>query len=153
MTDIPSKHELHIVEDREADYVALSRAIKLVMREKKLQCDLLRHETSEDAYDALLQGARPDLMFIDLRLTGESGLSFLARVKTDARIVPCPKVILTSSAQEDDVERCFREGAAGYLVKPMRHGELVASVRICLDYWFDASKRPKTKDTRPASSC
>ncbi|MDQ3881469.1 MAG: response regulator [Chloroflexota bacterium] len=63
--------------------------------------------------------ARPVLVLLDLHMRDWNGLSFLERLRraVDARTVPV--VVLSGSAQADDIDRAFELGANSYLVKPV----------------------------------
>lgn len=135
-------HQIHIIEDSQADYLALSRALTQAANELETTLAFFHHRSSEQAFEALLAGDKPDLIFIDINLGGDSGLAFLRRVRSEVRITPCPKIILTTSTCEADVKDSFNEGAAGYLVKPLNYSELRESVKVCLQYWFMTSRRP-----------
>lgn len=137
-----SQYQIHVIEDSQADYLALRRALSWAAESLDASLQLTHHLSSDDAYASLLEGSRPDLIFVDINLRGESGLAFLRRVKADRRIVPIPKVILTTSTCESDVKESFRDGAAGYLVKPLSYQDLRVAVHTCLEYWFVTSRRP-----------
>ncbi len=135
-------HQIHIIEDSQADYLALRRALTQAAIQLELSLVFTHHGSSEQAFEVLLSGQKADLIFVDISLGGNSGLAFLRRVRGEARIVPCPKIILTTSASKADVKDSFDEGAAGYLVKPLNYGDLREAVKVCLQYWFMASRRP-----------
>lgn len=139
---VSSQYHIHVIEDSQADYTALRRALSWAAQMLDIELELTHHLTARDAYDALIEGSKPDLIFVDINLNGESGLGFLRRVKTDGRIIPAPKVILTTSTCEADVKESYREGAAGYLVKPLSYEDLRVAVQTCLRYWFVTSRRP-----------
>lgn len=146
-------YQIHVVEDSQADFLALRRAISVVASELDTTVAFQHHADTSAAYETLLDGRRVDLMFIDINLPGENGIGFLRRVKADARIVPFPKIILTTSTSEDDVKNSFQEGAAGYLVKPLEYGALLESVRKCLTYWFRTSRLPSVKERDDFPRC
>lgn len=139
-------YQIHIIEDSEPDFVALRRAVSWALGQMEATADFVHHTSAEDAYQALLGGVKPDLTFIDINLRGETGLSFLARVRNEPRIVPFPKVILTTSMSPSDISTAFKDGAAGYLIKPVAHQELREVVQKSLDYWFRASQRPRPEE-------
>lgn len=141
-----SPYQIHVIEDSQADYLAFHRAANWAIARLGGVAEFTHYETTEAAFQALLKGARPDLLFIDINLSGENGLTFLRRVKAETRITPFPKIILTTSTCEADVKESFNEGAAGYMVKPLKHEKLKDSVRACLEYWFVTSRRPSSHD-------
>ena len=62
---------------------------------------------------------RPKLVLLDLKLPKVSGLEVLKQIKSDEQTQSIPVVVLTSSAQEQDVVESYRLGANGYMVKPV----------------------------------
>jgi DNA-binding NarL/FixJ family response regulator len=75
----------------------------------------------------IVAAARPDVVLMDLRLPGMSGVeATAATVALDASI----RVLMLSSSGEDaDVLAAAKAGARGYLVKSASRGELLDAVR------------------------
>ena len=103
-----------------------------------LQSLLERHglEVVDSAGDGLAGIAaaarkRPDVVLLDLRLPGMSGLEALRRLRA-AKDCP-PVVMLTTSDRERDLLEALRAGAAGYLLKDMEPDALVAALRSIVD--------------------
>lgn len=70
---------------------------------------------------------RPNVVLLDLRLPGMSGLETLLWLKGHA---PTAKVIvLTSSDSADEAAAVLRAGASGYLTKQVDAGEIMAAIR------------------------
>lgn len=99
-----------------------------------LQSLLERHglEVADSAGDgpagiAAVARERPDVVLLDLRLPGMSGLEALRRLRA-AKDCP-PVVMLTTSDRERDLLEALRAGAAGYLLKDMEPDALVAALR------------------------
>jgi CheY-like chemotaxis protein len=53
------------------------------------------------------------------------GFSLARSIKRDRRLQRTPIIMLTSADRPDDVTRCRRLGIAGYLVKPVKHSDLL----------------------------
>ncbi|MDI7276665.1 MAG: response regulator [Anaerolineae bacterium] len=83
---------------------------------------------ARDGEEALqeIDRARPDLILLDLRLPGMSGVTFLRRLRE--RPGPYVPVILTTAAPEE-TELAKETGAEGVLVKPFGLAEFMAEVR------------------------
>lgn len=75
---------------------------------------------------ALAEGLRPDVLLLDLRMPGLSGIEVCAEVR--ARLPGVQVLILTVSEHEPDLRAALRVGAAGYLLKDMPPAELVEAV-------------------------
>lgn len=67
----------------------------------------------------LAQKDHPDLILLDLRLQPDKmdGFELLEKLKADAALKKIPVIVLTNLGQKEDVERCMKLGAAGYLIK------------------------------------
>jgi DNA-binding NarL/FixJ family response regulator len=82
-----------------------------------------------DAADAVALAAetKPDVALMDLDLPGASGVDATKRIRL---VSPVTRVLmLTVSADEDDVYEALRAGACGYLLKDSPAEEIVAGIR------------------------
>lgn len=82
-----------------------------------------------DATDAvaLAAEAKPDVALMDLNLPGASGVDATRRIRL---VSPVTRVlVLTVSADEDDIYDALRAGACGYLLKDSAAEEIVAGIR------------------------
>lgn len=84
--------------------------------------------------------AVPDLILLDINMSGLTGFEVLAEVKSDARLKRIPVVMLTSSELSSDVERAYELGASGFISKPSYLQDLRAVLGNTLLYW-SAMKR------------
>jgi DNA-binding NarL/FixJ family response regulator len=75
----------------------------------------------------LFRERRPDVILMDLRLPGMSGLDALRAIRRMDPAARC--VVLTTYEGEEDVHQAMRAGAAGYLIKAMSHDTLVDALR------------------------
>lgn len=73
-----------------------------------------------------------DVLVLDWMLPGESGLSFLRRLRSDADLRRLPVLMLTARAAEAERVEGLETGADDYLTKPFSAAELVARVRALL---------------------
>jgi DNA-binding NarL/FixJ family response regulator len=70
---------------------------------------------------------RPDVVVLDLRLPDMAGAEVAARL---AEVDPPPRVlVLSASAEQDDVLEAVKAGASGYLVKSASREEFLDAVR------------------------
>ncbi len=77
----------------------------------------------------------PSLILLDLKMPRMGGLEMLPIIKSDLDLKHIPVVILTTSDIDADIKESFRNGAAGYLVKPVTFENLVKAIRIFDLYW------------------
>ena len=82
--------------------------------------------SGEDAVRVVRKTA-PDVVLLDLRMPEIGGLDVL-KMLTDRKSA-IPVVMLTTSAEEQDLAEALRKGARGYLMKDMEPDELVMALR------------------------
>jgi two-component system, NarL family, nitrate/nitrite response regulator NarL len=80
---------------------------------------------------ALAKELDPDLILLDLHMTGMGGIETLKAIR-DAGI-DCRVVILTVSDNADDLVAAIRTGADGYLLKDMEPEDLLGAVDEALN--------------------
>lgn len=86
--------------------------------------------------------APPGVVLLDLNLPGTSGRDVLEQIKADESLRHIPVVILTTSADQSDVTFCYRNGASGYMTKPVDLAKFARAVRDFYAYWFEAVVLP-----------
>ncbi len=77
----------------------------------------------------------PNLILLDLKLPRLGGLEVLARLKQDPRTSKIPVVVLTSSREDPDIERCYALGVNSYIVKPVDFDQFRATIKCLGFYW------------------
>ena len=79
----------------------------------------------------LARQLRPDLVIIDLSLSGTSGTALLTKLK---HVLPDLRLLVLSMHDEHvHAEKCLRAGAHGYLMKDQAPATLVKAVRAVLN--------------------
>ena len=98
---------------------------------------------SAEAALTRLRVERPDLVLLDLRLPGMSGLDFLQlRPVRDSRV---PIVVISGIATERDAQECLRLGALDFLPKPIPFDRLRQILEV-----FEPLALTQTVAVRPA---
>jgi DNA-binding NarL/FixJ family response regulator len=84
---------------------------------------------AESGTDAvrLFRQQRADVILMDLRLPGMSGLDALRAIRRYDPTARC--VVLTTYEGDEDIHQALEAGAAGYLIKAMSHDTLVDALR------------------------
>jgi len=76
---------------------------------------------------ALIERLRPDIILLDVRLPGTSGIE-VCRTVTE-RYPETAVIILTTFTDESLVEQCIKAGARGFIVKDIERFDLKRSIR------------------------
>lgn len=142
-----SNQPILLVEDDENDVMLLQRAFRRAAIVNPLQ--VVRHGDDAVAY---LEGTGefadrqlhplPVLMLLDLKLPRRTGLEVLQWVKERAGVKKIPIIVLTSSKNDEDVNRAYELGANSYVVKPVSFETLLELVKSLELYWLVLNERP-----------
>jgi two-component system nitrate/nitrite response regulator NarL len=71
--------------------------------------------------------SHPDVVLLDMRMPGMSGLEVLQRLREAGQLMPV--AMLTTSRDEKDVIAALQQGAQGYLLKDMEPDDLIAALQ------------------------
>lgn len=84
----------------------------------------------------------PKLILLDLKMPKVSGIQVLEKIKSDPILKMIPVVMLTSSNEGPDIEKCFSLGANSYIVKPVDSDNFFNAIRELGLYWMILSQPP-----------
>ena len=76
----------------------------------------------------LARDEQPDLILMDIQLPGMDGLQATALLKRDDATRAIPVIALTALAMKGDEERIRAAGCNGYIAKPIRYQEFLATI-------------------------
>lgn len=136
-----------IVEDSPEDYDTTLRAFKKVGMKNKV----MRFEMGDQCLDYLFgrgefEGQEivlPGLIMLDLNLPGTDGKEVLKIIKSDLKLKKIPVVVLTTSNDIRDIEKCYQLGANSYIQKPVNFEGFINAITKLNEYWFEISILPK----------
>lgn len=106
----------------------------LISRLEDLEYKVTGYGDAESARDALkLSGSSlPDLMLLDVRLPGISGLELIRELMAKERLPPT--IMISGEATISETVEALRMGVYDFLEKPVSKARLTRSVRNCLDH-------------------
>lgn len=84
----------------------------------------------------------PLLVLLDLNLPDMSGTDILARVKSDERLHRAPVVVLTTTDDKLEIQRCYDLGANVYITKPVNYEGFANAIRQ-LGLFFSVMQVPE----------
>jgi CheY-like chemotaxis protein len=88
--------------------------------------------TVADAWQFLQHNASVDVAFLELKLSGESGLSLVEQLRTDCLLKLLPVVVYTSAAERESVKRAMELKVQNFLVKPYRDDHVFGEIAKAL---------------------
>ena len=133
--------EILLVEDNPLDAELTIRAFK-----KRNLANHLHHVVDgEQAVQFFLQNPgrpNPKVVLLDIKLPKLSGLEVLQQLREHEQTKNLPVVILTSSAEDSDLERAYALGANSYIVKPVNFENFAEAVGQLGMYWVLFNQPP-----------
>ena len=137
-----SQPAILLVEDNPMDVDLALRAFK----KRRLTNPI---EVARDGEEALAWIPRweagaplPAVILLDLKLPRVDGLEVLRQLKGHTEFRRIPVVVLTTSAESEDVARAYELGVNSYIVKPVdfdKFMEVASQIEI---YWTMINARP-----------
>ena len=133
---------IFLVEDNPMD-------VDLALRAFKKRRLLNRIEVARDGEEALAWIPRweagetlPAVILLDLKLPRVDGLEVLRQIKANMKLRGVPIVVLTTSADNQDVKKAYELGANSYIVKPVDFDKFVEVASQIEVYWTVLNSRP-----------
>jgi CheY-like chemotaxis protein len=141
-------HVILLVEDSPEDTEAVRRAFKKsgLINPLRHCCDgdeALDYLYCRGAYSAPGAAPRPSVILLDLNMPGADGRDVLAEIKQTEDLKQIPVVVLTTSSDERDIEKCYEMGANSYIKKPVDLDGFMRAVQLLKDYWLQIVILPK----------
>lgn len=139
--------EVLLVEDDEDDVLLTQEALK----DSKV---IVSMAVAPDGDDALKRLRRqppfedapiPDLILLDLNLPRVSGREVLKELKADPVLKKIPVVVLTTSAADTDILKCYDLGANCYITKPVDFEQFQRIIKVIDEFWLTIVKLPRVE--------
>jgi DNA-binding response OmpR family regulator len=109
------------------DEATIRQLLELNLRAEGL--DVVVCEDGDDAYEALREGALPDLVILDVMMPGRDGLELLRALRSEPATSEVPVVLLTAKATDAEVWEGWTAGADYYITKPFDLDEILTFIR------------------------
>ncbi len=83
----------------------------------------------------------PSVILLDLKMPRIDGLEVLRRLKADRRTASLPVIVLTTTDDPREIERCYELGCNVYVTKPVEYDAFIEAVRR-LGFFLQVVKLP-----------
>lgn len=90
--------------------------------------DVVASASSGEEALALLDTIAPDVILMDLRMPGMSGLDAMRLI--NSRLDPPRIIVLTSYDTDEDIYQCVGAGAHGYILKDAPQDRLLEAIKV-----------------------
>jgi DNA-binding response OmpR family regulator len=120
------RHRILIVDDEESTRLLLASLLA-----KDLKAELQLAGTSVQAM-RLAESYAYDAIVLDLMMPGMDGFELLTRIRSGTPNATTPVIVVSMLSDDHSEQRARSLGASAYHVKPVRRGELVATVKAQL---------------------
>ena len=140
--------EILLIEDSEHDAEMTIRALK----KNKLANGIIHLQNGVQALDFLFGTGeflgrniqdRPKVILLDLKMPKIDGIEVLERIKSNELTKRIPVVVLTSSKENPDMEKCYALGVNSYIVKPVGFSAFMDAVSQSGVYWVMLNEMPQ----------
>jgi two-component system response regulator len=130
--------EILLVEDNEHDVVLTEISFK----KSRLAVNLHHVENGEECMAFLRKegvyadAPMPDLILLDLNMPVMDGREVLAEITADEKLCHLPVVVLTTSAEHQDIQDMYRLRCSSYITKPVDFYQFQRVLQEFTNYWF-----------------
>ncbi|WP_370087427.1 response regulator [Ekhidna sp.] len=105
--------------------------------------EALNYLQGKGKYEDRDTSIKPKLILLDLKLPKLSGIEVLERIKKDENLCRIPVVVMTSSKENRDLDRCYELGANSYVVKPINFSNFMEVTKEISMYWVLINQIPE----------
>jgi len=113
------------------DDVDMVRAIRLML--EALGYEVKTFLNARDTAKALIDSDHPEILLIDIMMPQVSGIDLLKFIRENRKWDRMPTMVLSAGVSEDQVEIANKEGADGYVFKPVTLDELEMAISLAVD--------------------
>jgi CheY-like chemotaxis protein len=134
-----------LVEDNPTDEKLTRRALE----RSGIECDVVVARDGVQALDYLHgpdipdgqpTGKVPSVVLLDLKLPRVGGLDVIRKIRSDPRTALLPIVVLTASAEQEDIAESYSRGANAYIRKPVDFGAFLEAARTLVTFWISLNE-------------
>ncbi len=83
-----------------------------------------------------------DLVLLDLNLPKVNGMDVLRFLKNESRFCIIPVIVLSTSYDPDTITEAYKNGANGFITKPVSCEDFTEKMKCVKEYWLNANLSP-----------
>jgi two-component system, response regulator len=78
----------------------------------------------------------PKIILLDIQMPKINGIEVLREIKSHELTKATPVIMLTSSKEDPDIQKCYKLGANSYIVKPVNFEGFTQAIKNLGFYWL-----------------
>jgi len=130
-----------VVDDDPSDLVLIERAFRAIGVKDPIHTingglEAIAYMMGEGKYADRSVYAYPTFITTDLKMPGADGFAVLEHLKNNPEWAVIPTVVLTGSADLDDIKKAYMLGASSYHIKPSSPDGLRNILKALNNYWL-----------------
>jgi len=119
-----------VVEDDDGHATLIERNL----RRAGLTNPVVRLRDGQEALDYFFAGSSPasaadSVLLLDINMPRVDGIDVLRRLKADTRTAKVPTIMLTTTDDPREIERCYQLGCNVYITKPVEYDAFMDAIR------------------------
>ena len=140
--------DILLIEDNENDAELTIRELK----KNNMANNLMQVSDGEEALEFIfctgryqsnkLIAVKPKLILCDIQMPKVNGIEVLQKIRSHPHTATIPVVMLTSSKEDPDIQKCYALGANSYIVKPVDFGSFAQAIKNIGYYWLLLNQPP-----------
>jgi CheY-like chemotaxis protein len=130
-----------VVDDNEDDCILVERSFRSIgvtgpIHTLKGGHEAIRYLNGEGHYADRKKFAYPTFIITDLKMPDGDGFTVLEHLKLNPEWAIIPTIVMSASADADDVKTAYALGASSYHHKPGSLEKLKSQLKTLHDYWM-----------------
>ena len=130
-----------VVDDDPGDLILIERAFRAIGVKDPIHTinggqDAIAYMLGEGKFADRSLYTYPTFITTDLKMPGADGFAVLEHLRNNPQWAVIPTVVLTSSADLDDIKKSYMLGASSYHIKPHSPEALRHQLKVLHDYWM-----------------
>lgn len=107
--------------------------------------DTIQYLKGEGKYAGQQGHPLPDVILLDLKMPGVNGFDFLKwlRAESPGGLRLLPVIVMSTSAEQDDIKRAYELGASAYMIKPVDFDLFKERLKLLGIFWGEHAEMPK----------
>lgn len=127
-----------LVEDNEGDILLTLDAFE----ECRVKTEISIARNGQEALDflfkrgAFTEAKKPDLILLDINIPIFNGHEVLQQIKADLKLKKIPVIMLTTSSDEQDLNKAYESHCNSYVKKPLDMNDFLSAILKIEAFWL-----------------